>query len=100
MNSLLLLLLSVVVVVLGYLLYSRRMDRKVIKSDPNKATPAKMYMDGVDFTPTSRNVLFGYQFKSVAALGPIIGVIVALQWGVATCNFMAFIGSSIYWMGS
>lgn len=81
MNSLLLLLLSVIVVVLGYLLYSRRMDRKVIKSDPNKATPAKMYMDGVDFTPTSRNVLFGYQFKSIAALGPIIGVIIALQWG-------------------
>ena len=38
-------------------------------------------MDGVDFTPTSRNVLFGYQFKSIAALGPIGGPIVAAQWG-------------------
>jgi carbon starvation protein len=81
MNSLLLLLLSIVFVVLGYILYSKRMDKKVIQSDPNKATPARMYMDGVDFTPTSRNVLFGYQFKSIAALGPIVGVIVALQWG-------------------
>jgi len=36
-----------------------------------KTTPAKMYMDGVDFTPANRNVLFGYQFKSIAALGPI-----------------------------
>jgi len=80
-NSLLLLLLSVVVVVLGFLLYSKRVDRKVIRSDPDKATPATMYMDGVDFTPTSRNVLFGYQFKSIAALGPIVGVIIALQWG-------------------
>jgi len=80
-NSLLLLLLSVVVVVFGYLLYSRRVDRRIIRSDPDKATPATMYMDGVDFTPTSRNVLFGYQFKSIAALGPIIGVIIAMQWG-------------------
>lgn len=81
MNSLLLLLLSIAVVTLGYIIYSKWVDKKIIKSDPNKATPAKMYMDGVDFTPTSRNVLFGYQFKSIAALGPIVGVIVALQWG-------------------
>jgi carbon starvation protein CstA len=40
-----------------------------------------MYMDGVDFTPASKNVLFGYQFKSIAALGPIGGPIVAAQWG-------------------
>jgi len=80
-NSLVLLVLSTVVVVLGYLFYSRRVDRKIIQSDPNRVTPAKMFMDGVDFTPTSRNVLFGYQFKSIAALGPIVGVIVALQWG-------------------
>jgi carbon starvation protein len=38
-------------------------------------------MDGVDFTPANRNVLFGYQFKSVAALGPIVGPIVAVRWG-------------------
>jgi len=81
MNSLILLFLSILVVVLGYIFYSKKVDKRIMQSDPNKATPAKMYMDGVDFTPTSRNVLFGYQFKSIAALGPIVGVIVALQWG-------------------
>jgi len=40
-----------------------------------------MYMDGVDFTPANRNVLYGYQFKSIAALGPIVGPIVAVRWG-------------------
>jgi carbon starvation protein len=35
----------------------------------------------VDFTPANRNVLFGYQFKSIAALGPITGPIIAVQWG-------------------
>jgi carbon starvation protein len=52
-----------------------------VKADPNKATPAKMYNDGVDFMPASSSVLFGYQFKSIAALGPIVGPIVAVQWG-------------------
>ena len=53
----------------------------IVQPDPKKATPAKMYMDGVDFTPASKNVLFGYQFKSIAALGPITGPIIAVQWG-------------------
>ena len=67
--------------VAGYCLYARSINRSVIKPDDKKATPAKMYMDGVDFTPANRNVLFGYQFKSIAALGPILGPIIAVQWG-------------------
>jgi carbon starvation protein len=81
MNSIFVLILGALAIALGYFLYARRIDRDIIRPDPNKATPAKMYMDGVDFTPASRNVLFGYQFKSIAALGPITGPIVAVQWG-------------------
>ena len=40
-----------------------------------------MYMDGVEFMPTSKNILFGYQFKSIAGAAPIIGPIIAIQWG-------------------
>ncbi|HEX9013739.1 MAG TPA: carbon starvation CstA family protein, partial [Anaerolineaceae bacterium] len=54
----------------------------VIQSSEKRATPARMYMDGVDFMPASRNVLFGYHFKSIAAAGPIVGVITAANlWG-------------------
>lgn len=81
MNSILVLIIGVVAVVVGYGWYARRIDRDVIRPDAKKATPAKMYMDGVDFTPANRNVLFGYQFKSIAALGPITGPIIAVQWG-------------------
>ena len=81
MNSILVLLLGVAAIAAGYFWYARTIDRNVIKPDDKKATPAKMYMDGVDFTPANRNVLFGYQFKSVAALGPILGPIIAVQWG-------------------
>jgi carbon starvation protein len=67
---------------LAYNFYAKRVDRNVIQADVKKATPAKMYMDGVDFMPTSRNVLYGYHFKSIAAAGPIVGVITAANlWG-------------------
>lgn len=81
MNAIGVLLISILSLLAGYFLYARSINRAVIKPDDKKATPAKMYMDGVDFTPANRNVLFGYQFKSIAALGPILGPIVAVQWG-------------------
>ncbi len=81
MNSILVLIVGVLAVLLGYGWYARRIDRDFVKPDADRATPAKMFMDGVDFTPASRNVLFGYQFKSIAALGPITGPIIAVQWG-------------------
>lgn len=81
MNSILILILAALGILVGYGFYARRIDKRIIKPDPDKATPATMYMDGVDFTPASRNVLYGYQFKSIAALGPIVGPIVAVRWG-------------------
>jgi carbon starvation protein len=81
MFTIIVLILAAAALLIGYGVYAKTIDRDIIKPDPSKATPAKMYMDGVDFTPASRNVLFGYQFKSIAALGPIGGPIVAAQWG-------------------
>jgi len=81
MKAIVALLIGGVAIALGYGWYARTINRTVIQPDNQKTTPAKMYMDGVDFTPANRNVLFGYQFKSIAALGPIVGPIVAVQWG-------------------
>jgi carbon starvation protein len=81
MNAILVLILAAVGIVVGYGFYARIIDRNVVQPNPNKKTPATMFMDGVDFTPAKGSVLFGYQFKSIAALGPITGPIVAVQWG-------------------
>ncbi|MFZ0532102.1 MAG: carbon starvation CstA family protein [Anaerolineales bacterium] len=81
MNSIVALLIGVVAIGLGYFVYAKSINTNIIKPDDKKTTPAKMFMDGVDFTPANRNVLFGYQFKSIAALGPILGPIIAVQWG-------------------
>jgi len=81
MNSVVVVIIGLIVAFIGYRFYSKYVDTKIMKSDPKKATPAKMYMDGVEFMPTNKNVLFGYQFKSIAGAAPIIGPIVAIQWG-------------------
>ena len=81
MDALASLVITIIIVYIGYRFYARRMDREVIQADANRATPAKMYNDGVDFMPASASVLFGYQFKSIAALGPIVGPITAAQFG-------------------
>lgn len=81
MNAILTLVIAGVGLGVGYFYYAKNIDKNIIQPDDKKATPAKMYMDGVDFTPAGKNVLFGYQFKSIAALGPIGGPIVAAQYG-------------------
>jgi len=95
MSSLWIVVIGVVVIYLAYTLYARRIDRTVIESDANKATPARMYMDGADFMPTSRFVLYGYHFKSIAAAGPIVGVITAGNlWGWLPAILWLMIGVS------
>ena len=81
MNSVVVVLIGLAVAFIGYRVYAKYIDTKVMKADPKKATPAKMYMDGVEFMPTSKSILFGYQFKSIAGAAPIIGPIMAIQWG-------------------
>jgi len=82
MNTFWIVAIGVVTAYLAYNFYAKRIDRNVIQSDAKRATPARMYMDGVDFMPTSRNVLFGYHFKAIAAAGPIVGPITAANlWG-------------------
>ncbi|MEM2042880.1 MAG: carbon starvation CstA family protein [Nitrososphaerota archaeon] len=73
--------IGIVVFLLTYWTYSKWIDRKVWAPDPKRPTPAHMYMDGVEFFPVSRFVLYGFQWNSIAALGPILGPGIALTFG-------------------
>jgi carbon starvation protein len=92
--SVVILIIGIAAIAIGYGVYARRIDRNIVQPDDAKATPATMYMDGVDFTPANRNVLFGYQFKSVAALGPIVGPIVAVRYGWLPALLWIVLGTS------
>ena len=97
MNSLWVLLWWVVIVVIGYWVYARHVAKNVFEIDPNRATPAKMYQDGVDFMPANKNVLFGFQLNSIAGAAPIIGPIVALQWGWVPA--LLWLGLGVFFIG-
>jgi len=95
MTTLWIVVIGAITTYLAYNLYAKRIDRSVIQADARRATPARMYMDGVDFMPTSRNVLFGYHFKAIAAAGPIVGPITAANlWGWSPSLAWLIIGVS------
>src|SRR5512135_3375058 len=95
MNTLFVVIIGAVVIWAAYNLYARRIDKNVIQVNAGKATPAKMYMDGVDFMPANKNILYGYHFKSIAAAGPIVGVITAANlWGWLPALLWLMVGVS------
>jgi carbon starvation protein len=95
MSSLLALILSIVWIVLVYKFYAKYVDQKIVQADPKKATPAVMYMDGVEFMPANKNVLFGFQYKSICGLGPIGGAIMAANWGWLPAMLYLFLGVAL-----
>jgi len=97
MNSLWVLVWWAVVVILGYWVYAAHVAKNVFDVDEKRATPAKMYMDGVDFMPANKNVLFGFQLNSIAGAAPIIGPIVALQWGWLPA--LLWLGLGVFFIG-
>jgi carbon starvation protein len=63
---------------LGYRFYSRYVENKY-KLDKELPTPAEVYNDGQDYTPTKPFYLMGQHFSAIAAAGPIAGPIIACQ---------------------
>jgi len=73
--------LGIVVYLLAYFAYGKMYNKKVWKPDAKKPTPAHVYMDGIEFFPANKYILYGFQFKSIAALGPILGPFIAIVYG-------------------
>ncbi|MBR4654444.1 MAG: carbon starvation protein A [Kiritimatiellae bacterium] len=80
MNGAILLLAGVACFTLAYLLYSRFIA-KAIGVDPERPTPAHTMGDGVDYVPAHPMVLYGHHFAAIAGAGPIIGPVLAAQFG-------------------
>jgi carbon starvation protein len=66
---------------LGYRFYSRFLAARAFALDALRATPAQRLRDGKDFVPTNRWVVFGHHFAAIAGPGPLVGPILAAQFG-------------------
>src|SRR5271165_652506 len=66
---------------LGYRFYSKFIAAKVLAIDPRRATPAERLDNGRDFVPTNKWVVFGHHFAAIAGPGPLVGPVLAAQFG-------------------
>jgi carbon starvation protein len=82
MNSVVLILVAACFFVLAYRVYGSFLAEKVLRLDDSRQTPAVTHADGHDFVKTNRFVLFGHHFAAIAAAGPLIGPVLAAQFGV------------------
>ena len=65
----------------GFRFYSRFLADKVFGLNDRRATPAERLTNGRDFVPTARWVLFGHHFAAIAGAGPLVGPVLAAQFG-------------------
>ena len=66
---------------IGYRFYSRFVALRVLELNDQRATPAERLEDGHDFVPTNKWVVFGHHFAAIAGPGPLVGPILAAQFG-------------------
>jgi carbon starvation protein len=76
-----LVLASVGTYLVAYRIYSRFLAYRVFGLDNRRATPAERLDNGRDYIPTQRWVLFGHHFAAIAGAGPLVGPVLAAQFG-------------------
>src|SRR5687767_9954727 len=83
MHALPLMLGALAALAVAYRFYSAFIAAKVLALDPARETPAVRRNDGKDYHPTHRWVLFGHHFAAITGAGPLIGPVLAMQFGFA-----------------
>ena len=72
---------SACVFAVAYRFHSAWLMAKVLTLDDMRATPAVVHEDGKDFVKTNRWVVFGHHFAAIAGPGPLVGPVLAAQFG-------------------
>ena len=80
-NALTIVFAALCVFAIAYRFYGLFIAQKVLNINAARETPAVKYDDGKDFVPTNKYVLFGHHFAAIAAAGPLLGPVLAAQFG-------------------
>jgi carbon starvation protein len=83
MNSVTLIVTAMLVMALAYRYYGAFLSAKVLALDNRRITPAHTLADGQNYDSTNKWVLFGHHFAAIAGAGPLIGPVLASQFGYA-----------------
>src|SRR6202140_4396259 len=78
---------------ISYRFYSKWLATKVLVLNDERATPAVVQNDGKDFVPTNRWMVFGHHFAAIAGPGPLVGPVLAAQFGFLPGTLWIIIGA-------
>jgi carbon starvation protein len=78
---------------IGYRFYSKFLAAKVLALDAMRATPAERLENGRDFMPTNKWVVFGHHFAAIAGPGPLVGPVLAAQFGFLPGTLWILVGA-------
>lgn len=80
MNTIIIAVVLIVWLFLGYKIYGGFIEKKIIRADKTRITPAREFKDGIDYSPAKKLLLFGHHFSSIAGAGPIIGPLLGVLY--------------------
>jgi len=92
-NALWLVTAAICTYAVGYRFYSKFISAKVLALDPQRATPAERLENGRDFVPTNKWVVFGHHFAAIAGPGPLVGPVLAAQFGYLPGTLWILVGA-------
>lgn len=94
-NALWMVVASVCVFALAYRFHSAWLMAKVLTLDETRATPARVYDDGKDYVPTNKWIVFGHHFAAIAGPGPLVGPVLAAQFGYLPGMLWILVGATL-----
>src|ERR1700746_861855 len=94
-SALWIILAGVCALSISYRFYSKWLAAKVMVLNDERATPAVVQNDGRDFVPTNRWMVFGHNFAAIAGPGPLLGPVLAAQFGFLPGTLWILIGATL-----
>ncbi|MEK7779997.1 MAG: carbon starvation CstA family protein [Verrucomicrobiota bacterium] len=92
LNSVFILIAALCTYVIGYRFYSKWIAAKVLMLDDRRATPCEVNDDGKDFVKTNKWIVFGHHFAAISGPGPLVGPVLAAQFGYLPGTLWILIG--------
>jgi carbon starvation protein len=80
---------------ISYRFYSKWLAAKVLMLNDGRTTPAMLQNDGKDYVPTNRWMVFGHHFAAIAGPGPLVGPVLAAQFGFLPGTLWILIGATL-----
>jgi carbon starvation protein len=95
LNSAFILVAALCSYAIGYRFYSKWIAAKVLALNDRRATPCEVHDDGKDFVKTNKWIVFGHHFAAISGPGPLVGPVLAAQFGYLPATLWILIGVTL-----